>query len=423
MGILTSQCCVVKTTEDTVNKSLLSSTIKKESKLSFTTSHKDDSPNSNESNCSPKEYYSNILAPSKRVLFSNFVNQRIFTDIYKINEKSQMEEQYNDIELYMPEKEEEITTTNISFEESNNRFLIEDCFYKLKYQLPNSFDHVVNLFKSEEEKLIIKNLLKYAIISCKNQVNNNIHRIDGMLLINTKPKPNPKVVYKIDELKQLIIITEKYIFDFTYGKDNKGENRFLLNSDYKISQIDYLSLSSDNTILIIHFIPNIGKNNFMITLQDLHNLAGCLCSSNLCDTVDYQNINQTRKISVILFNKSFEITDELCKCINFKELVNKMNSFLNDKLRLTFLSSDFDFFRYKYCPVRLKVHSKFIEVEPENGIVGDLIITNEELYILKYENGDFEIINKISYKKIVQLVLSNEMNSFVISDDINLCSY
>ena len=50
-----------------------------------------------------------------------------------------MEEQYNDIELYMPEKEEEITTTNISFlsNDINENCFIYDLYSKLVYNAEN----------------------------------------------------------------------------------------------------------------------------------------------------------------------------------------------------------------------------------------------------------------------------------------------
>jgi len=398
MGILTSQCCTTKNTED-INKSI-NSAIKKDSKINISNSglQKDDSPNSNESNCSPKDYYNNLMSQPKRVLFSNFVNQRIFSDIFKVNEKKQMEEQYNDIEIYIKEKEEEVIATNISFEESNNRFLIEDCFYKIKYELPNTIEHIQSKFTTLEEKSNIKNLIKYAVLTCKNHVNNNIHRIDGILLINSNT--------------QLVIITEQSIFDFYYDKD---DNKYILNSEYRINYIDYMSLSSDYSMLILHFVPSIGKN-FTIIHEALQNVAGCICSSNLCDRVG-------RKIPIILFNKAFEITPELIKCTKFDDYVNIMNSFLNDKLRLTFLSSDFDFFRYKYSSVRIKIHSKFTILDTEYGIIGDIVITNDDLYILKYLNSDFEIINKIVYKNLTKFSLCKDNNSFIISDDDSLGSY
>ncbi len=71
MGILTSQCCAKN--ED-LNKSFTN--IKRDIKK--ITSQKEDSPNSNDSSCSPENYYQNLISNPKRVLFSNFIKQRIF---------------------------------------------------------------------------------------------------------------------------------------------------------------------------------------------------------------------------------------------------------------------------------------------------------------------------------------------------------
>ena len=407
MGLITSQCCANKN-NDNINKSV-NSFIKRDSRNnSNSNSQKDDSPNSNDSNCSPKQYFANLLSQPKRVLFSNFINQRIFSDNFKINDKFEVEvvETYNDVELYIPEKEEEITHTNISFEETNNRLLIEDGFYKIKYQLQNTFEQIQSNFSTIEAKQQIKNHIKLAIMECKNRLNNNIHRIDGILLINSNI--------------QMIVLTEKNLFEFYYNKD---EDKYKLTNEIKISYIDFISLSSDYTTMILHFSPSIGLKNLTIIHEELNNLAACICSSNLCDIVDYDNISNTRKISIILFNKLFDITEELTKCTKFGEYINIMNSFLNEKLKLTFLSSDFDFFKYKYCSVRIKIHSKFSILDAEKGFIGDIIITNEEFYILKYVNCEFEIINKIPYKTLTKLALCHDKHSFLISDNENLGNY
>ena len=265
---------------------------------------------------------------------------------------------YNDLKIYIPEENREENSANISFDDSKHYFLIEDNIYKVKNNLPKTTSEL-NL--SSHEKLLYVGIIDDAII----------------------------------------LLSEIYIYDLYYSERS---HRYFLNSEIKICQIDYMSLSHDDTILIIHLVPKIGKN-FVIYHERLNEAAGCIASSGL---VDSQSIFSSRKISVIYFNKDFEILNEIKRTTNFESYKDLMNDFLSEKLiNKILLKSKKE--KYKYANIKYKIfnHTDITKTDDIDLVYGDLLITSKEIYILEYTNQQFVIVKHINLK-ILDIFLNIE---------------
>jgi len=305
------------------------------------------------------------------------------------SEKSNLDEAeyvYNDINIYLPDDTYEEQLMNISFEDSKHYFLIEDNIYKIESNLPKTLEELnLNVI----DKQIYLPAIEDAINMCKAS-NKSFHRLDGIILTNSS--------------KQLILLSEMYLFDFYYSDKSK---KFFLNHEIKICQIDYMSLSHDETILIIHLIPKIGKN-FIIIHENLSEAAGCIASSNLLDS---QNISSSRKISIIYFNKNFEILRDIANCTDFNKYKEIMNYFLSEKIN-KLCSKRYK--NYKYAVIRYKTTQIRKEYDQSLPKYADLLITSKELLILNYKDNMFEVKFTINLHNVQSLYLHPDSKSFSI---------
>lgn len=232
----------------------------------------------------------------RKVNFYHLVEQRIFNYeedkeynkiIYKTNVK----------QLQISKIEDEEMITNISFEYSENRFVIEDCFYKISYDLPKTIDQLVDeINKTPDNSDCLKENIELVIQS----VLENNNRIDALIMINNN--------------KRLVILTEILIQIFLLDNTNK----FLVENTYSINEIDYITLSRDGKKIIIHLI-----NDKIICIEHdkLDRLAACIASSHLYDingTLITKNFTP-RQISVILLNENFELFEQINNISNFIE--------------------------------------------------------------------------------------------------------
>ncbi len=305
------------------------------------------------------------------------------------------------------QEEKEKLERNISFEDLKCNFIIEENMHRLQSNYPKSFEDLKQSLQINEIQTYFP-LVRDAINTCKFS-NKSFFRIDGIILTNS--------------FQELIIISESYIFDFFY---NKAKRRFLLNNEIKISNIDYLSLSHDNTILIIHLNPTISKN-FIIIDERLNEVASILSGNCLCDKLD--QLTECRKIPVVIFNKNFEIVKDIAKSTEFIKYADIINSFLDEKVnqlknngtssqnqenlqKATEDGNLNDLVDYKYTNIKytIKYRTKSSNKNSSNYFLsdayilnGDLIITSKNLYILQYSNSKFKIKFKISIESIEAL--------------------
>lgn len=227
----------------------------------------------------------------KRVTFSNFIEQR---NLHFEEDKEYDHIPYDDIQT-VPQlnlSNEEIIT-NISFEDSENFFVIEDCFYKFPHSLPRNAESLkfTQNFK-EEEKEKIKILINDTISKFKDKIN----RIDGIL---------------ITENKSVIVLTEFYLIEF------KLEHQSLeFKQQISIQEIDYITLTRDGKKIIFHLIEN---KTYVINHIKLERVASSISASYFYDKTNYSNNFEhvNRQISVIILNEKFSIIKELEGLSNF----------------------------------------------------------------------------------------------------------
>ncbi len=199
----------------------------------------------------------------------------------------------------------------ISFEHSENNFIIEDNYYKVHYSLPKKVEDIPCLTElSYEEQVETKKKIEAAIKLARDNTKLNLfNRIDGILL----KRPS----------KQLILLTEFFLFDFVL---NKVEN-YELTRTIDISTIDYITVGRSGNFLILHLVPiyknkeNLNKN-YLLNYFKLEKVVGCLTSSCFYDKHEgssqkIETIN--RHIPVITINDAFEVVENLFKYVNFSD--------------------------------------------------------------------------------------------------------
>jgi hypothetical protein len=199
------------------------------------------------------------------------------------------------------ETEENENFNEISFEDSENIFIIEDNFFKNDHRLPKRPDQVKwikELPKDEYNNLC--EIVESALDQAKGK--NNFDRIDGIIIIK--------------QTKELIVLTEFYIIDFILKNDKYEIMRVI-----EIKTIDYITLTRDGSYLVLHLVPIIKNNeninkNFVINSKQLERVASCICSTNFYDKQSGGKI-ENRKISVVIINENFEILENLKNINNF----------------------------------------------------------------------------------------------------------
>ena len=109
---------------------------------------------------------SSLLDNRKRVSFSETMEQR---NTYIENEKRYTETKYDDIKKNPFNEEENIEDnlfTNVSFEESDNKFVIEDNFHRQRSMLPKTYEEIDKIINGDlAYKSIDKNLKPLSYIS------------------------------------------------------------------------------------------------------------------------------------------------------------------------------------------------------------------------------------------------------------------
>ncbi len=231
---------------------------------------------------------------TRRVTFSTLVEQRNFhCDEEQEYGKVKFEDIQKDPQLSQIHTDEIVT--NISFEQTENNFVIEDCFYKVSHKLKKSAEEIKikNVSNQEQEKL--KNMISEIL----KQVYRKNNRVDGILYI-----PNSN---------SLIILTEFNIYEF-----KQKESNFILNRNIVIQEIDFMTITRDGEKLILHLIEN---KTYVINFKKLEKVAACICATYFYDksgpNINSDNIN--RHISVIIINENFEISTKLEKISDFFE--------------------------------------------------------------------------------------------------------
>ena len=140
---------------------------------------------------------SSLLDNRKRVSFSETMEQR---NIYIENEKRYTETKYDDIKKSPFNEEENIEDnlfTNVSFEESDNKFVIEDNFHRQRSMLPKTYEEIDKIINGD---LAYKSIDKKKIISIINEIANQSNRIDCIIPIKNETEIG------------FIILTEFFIF-------------------------------------------------------------------------------------------------------------------------------------------------------------------------------------------------------------------
>jgi hypothetical protein len=167
------------------------------------------------------------------------------------------------------------------------------------------------------------------------------------------------------------------------------------------NQIDYMSISNDDTILILHLVPKLSRN-FAIIHKNVSFIAACISASNLVDRDSNQQIVTSRKISIIAFNKDFEILSDIIDCLNYGRYQQTFNDFLNTKLKAC-LGNKLSF-KYKYTPVAYKKYS-INDTLPIIYTSSDMIITQDEIYLLNYNKGKFEVKIVLDIPKLKKVMM------------------
>jgi hypothetical protein len=238
----------------------------------------------------------------KKVSFSSVIKQKNFTvNSYEINENNIDSDNYSSFVetkiLKEEEKHSEFENFNeISFEKKANKFLIEDNFLKQNYKLPTTIDKL-NFFKTKDEKTFIK--IKVKINSAVNDIKKHkkINRIDGVLYIK--------------EFSQLLILTEFFIFDFSFKNEN-----FILNKIVEIKNINFITLTRNGKKMILHLIE---KQNFILEYKNLDKVVSCISASYFYDNFNQNKESFNRRISVIVLNENFDVIRKLENLKNFEE--------------------------------------------------------------------------------------------------------
>lgn len=239
----------------------------------------------------------------KKVSFSPMIELRN----YNVEDTTNNEMVYYDDIKHSEDINNEEIMMNISFEEMEYRFVIEDCFYKQSYKLPKTLDSIKELKMNNAEVVTMKGKIVEALTTAKQNSTSPIYRIDGILYIK--------------DTKQLVILTEFFLFDFVYR-----QNTYILNRTIMITSIDYITLSRDGSKVILHLVPqfknkeNINKN-YILEHKNLEKVVGCIAATYFYDKKDFglrmEYVN--RQISVIVINEAYEIFNDLQKLNDFHD--------------------------------------------------------------------------------------------------------
>ena len=237
---------------------------------------------------------SHSLVVKRRVTFSTLVEQRNYHfEEEKEYEKIQFEDIQKDPQVNNGHNDEVVT--NISFEYTENNFVIEDCFYKVPHKMQRTAEEVRILNGGEQEKSKVKSM----IIETLKQVMRKSNRIDGIVLI--------------EESNLLIVLTEFNIFEF-----KRKEANFILSRNVVIQEIDFVTITRDGRKLIFHLIEN---KSYVINFKKLEKVAACICATYFYDkagpNINSENIN--RHISVIIINEAFDVLTKLERISDFFE--------------------------------------------------------------------------------------------------------
>lgn len=323
---------------------------------------------------------SSLLDNRKRVSFSETMEQR---NIYIENEKRYTETKYDDIKKNPFNEEENIEDnlfTNVSFEESDNKFVIEDNFHRQRSMLPKTYEEIDKIINGD---LAYKSIDKKKIISIINEIANQSNRIDCIIPIKNETEIG------------FIILTEFFIFLYM-NKSNEVEKK------YHINEIDFTTLTRDGQELILHLIG--GRTSVIkSTLIKLEKVAACLASSYLLCKKGGQ-IN-SRQLSVILIDESFDIVDKIETIANYVEYRDLFNNFIFMKFRKIEKDCDINF---KYISIRLSYEGTMKSA--------NAIITKTELYIMFYNKNkkQFELVYKLSLASITKLIPNLRSNRLKI---------
>lgn len=375
MGLITSHCCAKNDNNSNTNQSKDNEKIKLKIQYGV----------SDLSNNLSSSFIDNNN--NKKVSFNGTLEQR---NVYIENEKKYTDAKYDDIKKNPfvnqgNEDEEENLFTNVSFEESENKFIIEDNFHKQRSLLPKTFEEIENLLKKTEksvENFFIEN--KNKIIKVITEIKNQSCRIDCII-------PGQK-----ENVHYIIILTEFHIF---YFESLFGEN--FKQKQYLLNDIDFLTVTRNGRELIIHLIENrilIIKSNII----KLEKVAACLCSSYLlCKKGD--QITNTRQLSVIVIDENFEILEKIEKTSNYIIYRDALNNFLEEKLKKVEIN---EIKNFKYIAVKLSIEG--------NNISANVIITKSFFFVLLYKNRQFEIIHKIKLSSMTKLIPNLRTNRLKI---------
>lgn len=323
---------------------------------------------------------SSLIDNTKKVSFSSTMEQR---NIYIENEKKYTETKYDDIKKNPFNEEDNIEDnlfTNVSFEESENKFVIEDNFHRQRSLLPKTYEEIEKIINGDNTYISID---KKRIISVLSEIRNQSNRIDCIIPIKQEKEIG------------FIILTEFFIFQYI-NKSNEVEKK------YHINEIDFATLTRDGHELILHLI---GKRTLVIksTLIKLEKVAACLASSYLLCKKGGQ-IN-SRQLSVILIDESFDIVGKIETISNYVEYRDIFNNFIFMKFRKIEKDCDINF---KYISIRLS-HEGTMKT-------ANALITKTTLYIMFYskDKKQFNLVYKLSLSSITKLIPNLRSNRLKI---------
>jgi hypothetical protein len=386
-----------------------------------------------------------------KVKFSNVVYQRVYFNTESENDLDKGK--WQDEHKFNPEQVQEDITV-ISFEEESlHRFIIEDGFFKLKYNLPKT-ENDEKIFKTTatgsemtvENKTRVISVIKDMIEFC---YGNKVKRIDGIAYNHMN--------------SSVVIMTEVFLLEFLIQID-----KFSLIRSIKIESIDYITFSSDGRRMILHLMNRIPSslgetNDFRLddnreysSISYTEKIGGIM-NTNITDssivddntkknTVINKNIGEetdlermsldsknyfwedfnleriiaclastyflnftysSRFLYVIIINPNFEIFDSLLSIKDFNIYKETLNSFLTNKLKEV-KDLNIDFNNFKYSGVKYKVKGE------DSYKLADFIITFDKLALLSFRNNKFEMIREINTNEIETVIPNSKSKLFAI---------
>ena len=324
-----------------------------------------------------------------------------------MNDDSVFSMNSNEKDCFLEEEEEKCQINYVQ----ENRFVIEDSFYKFDYKLPKILFNFDKLFKDEDEtsaesmdeekKKSFKLKLEEVIDFLKNK---NVKRIDGIIYKNNK----------------LIILSENHIIDF-----NQLNDKFIINKSINFSAIDFITLASDYHSVIFHLVKkqkvyyNCYNNpifddltnyetydNYLLESRFNKDIISCISGSHLL-----KNTFEPRYLCVININRNFEVFNELMKIKEFGLFTFTLNNFLIQKLKKISIKINLD--EFKYCGVK---YNTWFDETKMNFKIADLIISLNYIYLLDYSKSKFQLIIQINLQDIKNIDINKNSYSFTIND-------